>query len=366
MWKLPWQLLFRSISKYIYIKFKQKFYDLHKRLVTMDRIFRKINMDFDKILDKFDKYSIDSCILYYDSIDSYYSGKEPTFKRKTKYYLTFLLLVIFNVKYGLLSLYPDKLQWTLLKDFTLIFGKQAQLVDAMFFSLGMVTILGKLVIFYYEIHRKLKINDMFVGWKERKPMYQLSEKHVKKLTIRSFILYYGYIKMIGSIGMLFVILIATIVTIETYLYYNYGNVIILLFWTIIYIMTAHQIKTTLILGTFMFYVPITSLSYRFDELIEKLRVSIRWNNEQRIHQVLQSYNEVIDCVQQLSGPYNMIIGLVYCIVPYIIALSLEMTKIDRHDSLYNILKLTFFGLFVSNKCQRIYNQSNKCFDNCSQ
>ena len=114
----------------------------------MDQLLSKIN--FDKILDKVIKYGIDSYIFYYDSIDSYYSRKEPTINRKIKFYLTFLLLVIFNVKYGLLALYPDKLQWTLLKDTTIIFGKQANLFHAMLFSLGMVTILAKLVMVYYE------------------------------------------------------------------------------------------------------------------------------------------------------------------------------------------------------------------------
>ena len=146
--------------------------------------------------------------------------------------------------------------------------------------------------------------------------------------------------------MVLVALFAISVTIATYLNYEFGNVIILWLWTIVFIMTSNQIKNIMLIGAFLFYVPITLLNYRFDELIEKLRVSIRWNNEQRVHQVLQSYNELIDVVQQLSGPYNMIIGLVYCFVPYIIVLCLELSKIERHDLLFTSIKVTFFGLFV--------------------
>ena len=312
----------------------------------MDRILRKFDINFDKIVDKFYKYCIDSHGVYYDSIDSYYSGREPTIRRKTKFYLNYLVLVIYNVKCGLLSLYPDKLQWTPLKDFTLIFGKQVQFVHAMFFSLGIVTILGKLIIFYLESRKKLILNDMVVDWKARKPLYQISEKHLNKITLRAFILYYGYIRITGFIIMFMVTLIATRVTITTYLYHNYGNVIILWFWTIIFIINSNQIKNIMLIGTFLFYIPITRLNYIFDELIERLRVSIRWNNEQRIHQVLHSYNELIGVVQQLSGYYNMVIGLVYCIVPYIIALCLELTKIDRHDLLFTLLKRAFLGLFI--------------------
>ena len=91
--------------------------------------------------------------------------------------------------------------------------------------------------------------------------------------------------------------------------------------------------------TFLFYGPIMLLNYKFDELIQALRVSIRWNKQQHIDQVLHSYNELIDVVLQLSGPYNMIIGLVYCLVPYIIAISLELTKLSRDDLLFTLLKI---------------------------
>ena len=49
---------------------------------------------------------------------------------------------------------------------------------------------------------------------------------------------------------------------------------------------------------------------------------------------------------KISGPYNMIIGLVYCIVPYIITLCLESTKIDGDDLLFTLMKGAIFCLFV--------------------
>ena len=313
-------------------------------LLMMDQLLSKIN--FDKILDKVMEYSIDSYIFYHDSIESYYSRKEPTLWRKIKFYLTFLLMAVFNVKYGLLSLYPDQLQWTTLKDATLIFGKQANLVHAMLFSLGMVAILGKLVMVYYEGRKNLKIFDLIVDWKARKPGYQLSHEQLKKIKLRAFILYYAYIRIIGSIAYFILTSIVVSITIVSYLYHDYGNVIILWFWSIIVITTFNQIFIIILIGTFMFYVPISIINYRFDELIKNLRVSIRWNNEQALHQVLENYNEAIAIVQNLSGPYNMIIGLVYCLVPYIIAISLELTKIDRDDLLFQLLKLAFLTTFI--------------------
>ena len=103
---------------------------------------------------------------------------------------------------------------------------------------------------------------------------------------------------------------------------------------------------TLNIGTFIVYIPIIFLNYRFDELIEKLRVAIRWNNEQRIHQILKSYNEVIAVIQQLSGLYNIIIGLVYCIVPYIMAINIEIINIKRKDLIFKSLKMLYLFIFI--------------------
>ena len=135
-------------------------------------------------------------------------------------------------------------------------------------------------------------------------------------------------------------------TIAAYLYYEYGNVIILCSWTFYYMIIACEMTLTLQSYIFAIFIPITLLNYKFDELIEKLRVSIRWNNEQRIHQVLQSYNELIDVVKQLSGFNNMIIGLAYCMVPYIMAINIELTHINRNDFFFTLLKMAFISLFI--------------------
>ena len=150
----------------------------------------------------------------------------------------------------------------------------------------MVTLLGKLIIVYYKSRKNVKLFDLMMDFKTGKPMYRISQRHLKKLTLRSFILYYCYLRITGSIAFSIVILIVTWVTITTHLYYNYGNVIILWLWTIIIIMSFNQILIVVLVGALVFYVPIMILNYRFDELMDKLRVSIRWNNEQRLHQVL--------------------------------------------------------------------------------
>ena len=311
----------------------------------MDQLRRQMNLN--KLLDNVVQYAIDNYIFYFDSIESYYSRRKPSLKRKTNFYLIFTLLVVFTVKYGLLSLYPDKLQWTPMKDLTLMFGEQAILFHGLFFSFGLVTIMGKLVIVYYEYRSNLEIYDLFINWKARKPSYKISQQHLKKLELRTFVLYYGYIRIVGFLFKVGCTLFAVSFALATYFYCDYGNVVSLLVWTLLFLMLVNQMTIVIMAGTFLFYVPITLINYRFDELIKKLCINIKLDNGQVIEQILDTYDELIGVVKQLSGPYNMIIGLVYCLVPYLIAIELEVAKIERDDLLFKISKVAFLLLFIA-------------------
>ena len=129
---------------------------------TMDEIVRKMNMD--NISDKFLRYCFDRNIFYYDSIESYLSRKEPTLSRKIKFYLRFLLLVIFTVKYGLLTIYPDKFKWLATKELSIIFGEQANLFHALEFGFALLTLVSKWIVVYYESRKDFYIiNFLLTG-----------------------------------------------------------------------------------------------------------------------------------------------------------------------------------------------------------
>ena len=313
-------------------------------LLRMDRIIRNINLN--NLLEKLCRYGFDRNIFYHNSIDSYYSGEEPSFWRKVKFYLRFLVLIVLTMKSGLNTLFPETLLLRPLIDATILYGKQSIFFHAVQFSLCMVSLFAKSVVFYYESKKNLKIFDIIVDLKAGKQKYQMSQKHIKKISFRSYLLYYGYLRITSSIAMLLSIFVHTSITIGTYLYCDYGNVINLWLWTIIIIIAFNQVIIIVLYGAFWFYIPITVLNYRLDELIDELRVSIRWNNMNAIHRIIESYDELISDCQQLSGTYNVIIGLVYCLVPYVIALFFEMMKIERNDLLFKLLKNGFIIAFI--------------------
>ena len=177
------------------------------------------------------------------------------------------------------------------------------------------------------------------------PIYKVSMQHHKKLTLRSFIFYHIYIKIFGLFLELLGDFLIIVATIALYLYADYGNVVILWISTLNILFIFHQMKI-LLWASYLFYLPIVLLNNKLDELIKKLRVSIRWNNDNGIRKVLNNYNELIDIIQQLSGPYNIIIGLVYCFVPYLIAVSIELVKLDSDHLLLIATEYLHWLIFI--------------------
>ena len=328
--------------------------------------------ELDKTIVNMVEYSVNNYTIYYDSLESYYSRKVPSFKRKILFYLTFVLFAVFNVKYGLLLMYPNKMMWTPMKDWTMVLGNQAVLVHALLFSISLVALTAKLVVVYYEAKSELKILDIFAAIISRDQSYMLNQKHFKKIKFGTSFFYYIFVRIFGFIVVVVFTFCITGLTIVVYLYYDYGNVITLWLWTVLMIFIINQIKVVVLLGTILFYLPITLIKYKFDELIDKLRVCIRWNNENGFYKTLESYDQLIVVVKQLSGPYNMIIGIIYCFGPYLIAINIEVLKIKRDDWLFKILEQAFLLLliitnldaFIINQISASISVSNKSFPKC--
>ena len=139
-------------------------------------LLKKINLD--KILDKSIGYAFDRNMFYHNSIDSYYSGEEPSFWRKVKFYSRFSVLMIETVKFGLSTLFPNTLLLTPLTDATIIFGKEAILLNAVLFSLFIITLLIKLIFVHYESHNNIKVFDIVYDLKASKQKYRVSKNYV--------------------------------------------------------------------------------------------------------------------------------------------------------------------------------------------
>ena len=300
------------------------------------------------ICDKAFEYAFDNYIFYYDSIDSYYSRKSPSLRRKIMFFWVFFLLFVEIVKCIYVSLYPDEIFWLPIKDALMVFGKQANSVYALLLCLGMVTFFGKLIMVFYEAKSQIKVFDIMRYWKARNPNYIIRYDHDRALTIKAILLYYVYLKFMGNIAFVFILFGAFAVTIGAYLYFDYGNVILLCLWTLAFSFVMRQMILVVLIASFFFYIPISGLNYKMDELTDSLRVNIEFNNYKGIVSNLKNYNLLVTTVKDLSGPYNAIIGLIYGLVPYMTAVCLPIVKINNvnDEIMVRLLKIAAILCFL--------------------
>lgn len=113
-------------NQWIYILYESKFEtnklasNIHiistLKFTKMDKYLSLIELDKFKPLDLILEYVVDNFLFYHDSLDSYSERRAPSSKRKLYYLLTFILLITYTAKYGLLAIYPDQSVMVLLGD----------------------------------------------------------------------------------------------------------------------------------------------------------------------------------------------------------------------------------------------------------
>ena len=89
------------------------------------------------------------------------------------------------------------------------------------------------------------------------------------------------------------------------------------------------------------YTSIIYLNLKFDDLLHSIRVRIRWNNMQGLMVAIEAHHKATHLVRLLAKVYNIIIGVIYLIIPYIIVLLLKL--LSKHKT---PLYIRIFGLIV--------------------
>ena len=311
----------------------------------MDKLIYKYNGKFRnqdrfKVLDRVIQFAIDNHIYYHDSIDSCYENKSPSSIRKMSFYLNYTFITIQIIKYGTLTIHPATWLQVMLGESLILIGDQVYLVDAVLFIDMVIVFVAKLTISYYEARSEMEIFNLISNWKKQLPSYKLSMERESNLMLKANILYWVYIKFIG--GFIFGACTIILIVFCLVIYFNHNYDYNLIVLGVNFLMSLHlmnQVRAVILSGTFFFYVPIAFLNHHLDELIKSIRANIRWRNYNGIFINVWKYNEITKMISRLSGPYNVIIGLNYCIVPYMMAVSIKVIRTDQQGLLQQLPRL---------------------------
>ena len=94
---------------------------------------------------------------------------------------------------------------------------------------------------------------------------------------------------------------------------------------------------------------INYVNHKFDDILKSLKLSILWNNKRGIYKNTINHHNIVVITQQFSYMMNPIIGIVYSIIPYIMALVIKIILIPNvpwYVKYFAMIVLLFYILFI--------------------
>ena len=285
-------------------------------------------------------YLCDEKFLYHDSIENYVIKKGPTFKRKLFYHLVNSVFILLMLKYLLFIFYPND-------SFKIQFGEiifiwiasEYQIAYIFIVLVSLFLFIFKIMIYYYEIHYKLKVLNLLHNLCEKLPFYVLINNKEVKLTLLTNI-FFWILRIISIQARIILSLTLLILILYIYLFLEYKFSIIILLFTVIHAYFFYKNMMVIITSCFiLIFIMLIFLKWKLDELIKSIRISILWRNKIRLLDNMKTYNKFTKLVHEISDPINHSIGLFFLIFPSILSTALIVLKGDTNTLIGQLLHL---------------------------
>ena len=271
-------------------------------------------------LENFERLIVKNYVIYHDAFDEYCSNTGPSFRRKLIYCLFLISSFVIVINFVWHTKHNDdvSLKFT---GFPLFIPVEARKpVFAFILLIFMIINITKLVLLYYERKRKLYLINMINSWIIFRSFDLKPDKSFKLDKLINFLFGVSYI--IFTMIKLALFLIITLNSIIGYLYHDYF-IFKLVLNDLYYMIMLQHVNHIFLLMIFVVFVTIVYFNYKFEEILKTLRVAIRWNNTRGIMNAIAAHHSTTDLIHKLSYAYNIIIGTLYMIVPYVLVLMLK-------------------------------------------
>ena len=248
------------------------------------------------MISEFENFFVGNHIIYHDSFDDLLANKKPSRRQNLRCWIKSAMFVLFFIKSLVFMFYNDPSLYERFGDsFHLIFSKFTY-IYALFVCVLSLGIIAKLFVTYCESRPGSGLHcvvELMVGLRSRHPNYRLNLRKQKKLVQGSNILFWLYIKIIGNSITGCVIGIYFVVCFVNYIYnYDKFNIIMILLNSFYFSIIVKHLISLVLSGSFIFYLPITYLNFKFDELIDILHNAIRCEDKTKLLSIIRFYNEL--------------------------------------------------------------------------
>ena len=217
-----------------------------------------------------------------------------------------------------------------------------------------------MVVFYFEHsvdNPSIKIIQTLM---KKTTFFQLNKKHENRLVLITNILFWVYLRLLINITIFVIAMVYISFALVAYFYIDYNftiiNLLVLVILTIFKVVSLKTGFTASIGGIIFIYILSSFLVMKIDEIIRSIRVNIRWRNKVRLFEDIRQYDQFIKMLNAMIQPINMILGVVYLMLPYMSSQVWQILKWKTDDINEKLLKCcsiigiigALFHLFIVN------------------
>ena len=174
----------------------QKRRNMSKISSLLEIIFKEVGTFDNSIFKLIHLYLVDNYILYYDTFQNYQDRVEPPLKRKLFYHGTNLVLISAVIKFLLLYLFEGhsfKVNSGDIIFILLYFHKKYYIFIT---NVLLLTILVRLVIFYYEKNLKIYLNEIITTYNNSNNIFKYNNNQNSFLIIANSAYYFTNLNLI--------------------------------------------------------------------------------------------------------------------------------------------------------------------------
>ena len=291
------------------------------------------------------------CYLYHESFESYVNNRATTLKRKLHYFSYWLLSLYMFVHFLICLIHPNPSLMRIMGTPVMLMTGHYSLINAIFLFIAFFKLCSLVTMLYVESQRVLYLIDVTYSWTVSPDLFGLNHINTRKLIFRIQLgwlpmsIYVRILQSVISSGLIICGLIA-------YFKYDYPFISLVVHLTAL-IIYMRLVINQLLVSVFAFFSPITYLNFTFDEINQLIKTQTLWNNRSGIMAAIEEHDYTVQLTNQLGIFYNILIGFIYIIFPYILGLVIETLFVPDFHWLIKIvvilLGLTFTcGVYITN------------------
>ena len=202
----------------------------------------------------------------------------------------------------------------------------------------------KLMLYYYERNHNLFLLNMVYKIIYEWPFYKLNKQHEQKLIFILSLIYWAYYNFWLDIGVYLITFIYFLFSIHAYFFTEFKfSMKNLLITTCVMKIYIHQVQIVITGGLVVVYICIKFLIFKLDEINRAISINVLWPDKRRFLELLSTYDQLTKVVNLVSEPIDMIIGIIYLLLPWLFTMMIEINRWQPISMSENIIQVFFQG-----------------------